>query len=180
MRVNEPRTLPEIVAALDRVATEIVDWFETLPEGEFLRGDDQHWSPAHHLGHLTTSHVRVGRALRSPAALPARDPAPSRTFAEIRALYADGLPRIPREKLLANPVPPRLPADPTRARVLADYAAAAAGTRAATATWADAELETRALPHPFLGPMSVREMLCFMAIHDRHHLDGVRAGFSSR
>ena len=151
MRVNEPRTLPEIVAALDRVATEIVDWFETLPEGEFLRGDDQHCSPAHHLGHLTTSHVRVGRALRSPAALPARDPAPSRTFAEIRALYADGLPRIPREKLLANPVPPRLPADPTRA-----------------------------LPHPFLGPMSVREMLCFMAIHDRHHLDGVRAGFSSR
>lgn len=177
--MNDPRTLAEIVAALERVAGEIADFFETLPEATFLQGDDEHWSPGHHLGHLTTSHVRVGRALRAPAALPAREPAPSRTFGEIRALYADGLPRIPRAQLLANPVPPRLRAGATRPSVIADYAAAAAATRAATATWADADLETRVLPHPFLGAFSVREMLCFMAIHDRHHLDGVRAKFGA-
>lgn len=41
--------------------------------------------------------------------------------------------------------------------------------------YSDSELDTLALPHPFLGLLSLRELLYLMSYHPLHHLEQVRA-----
>jgi hypothetical protein len=179
----DPRTLPEILAALEAGSREIETYFLALPHAAFFDGDDARWSPAHHLSHLTLGHKRVARALGSPAALPAHASGRSRGFAEIREIYVTGLPLVPAERLVNNPLPPRLEPDATQSQVVGDYVAASARLREAAAVWSEADCDARAVPHPFLGLLSAREMLFFFVVHDRHHLDGVRrrvAGASPR
>jgi hypothetical protein len=35
--------------------------------------------------------------------------------------------------------------------------------------WSEAELDAYRLPHPLLGRLSVREMMFFTLLHNRHH-----------
>jgi hypothetical protein len=174
-----PSTLPEILEALAAGGREIEAYFLALPNSPFFDGDATHWGPAHHLSHLTIGHKRVARGLGSPALLPANPRGRSRNFEEIRDLYRTGLPLVPKEKLLDNPLPPKLEPGATQADVVAGFVTASAKLREVAATWNEAESDARSLPHPFLGLLSVREMLFFFVVHDRHHLDGVRARFDA-
>src|SRR5437773_11362020 len=78
-----PATKQEIIGALESNAQSIAEFFSRLPDGPFFDGDPDHWSPAHHLVHLTQANVAVERALRS-GALPFHPAAASRTYAEVR------------------------------------------------------------------------------------------------
>ena len=172
-----PHTLPEIVARMEEGTRAIESYFGSLPEAAFLAGDNAKWGPAHHLSHLSLANKRVARALGAPEALPAHPTGVSRPYDEIRRLYEEGLPRVPRERLLSNPVSPRVEPGATQAGVIAEYVTEAAALRAAADALPEPEADARAVPHPFMGALTAREMLCFMAIHDRHHLEGVRRRF---
>ncbi len=39
------------------------------------------------------------------------------------------------------------------------------------ANWTEEELDEYVIPHPLLGPLTVREMMLFTAYHTRHHLE---------
>ena len=41
-------------------------------------------------------------------------------------------------------------------------------------SYTEAELDTLVMPHPFLGMLSIREMLSLMSYHPLHHLQQVR------
>ena len=49
------------------------------------------------------------------------------------------------------------------------YAGAHTLLCAAAGAWSEAELDTRAVMHPLLGSLTMREMLYFMLYHDAHH-----------
>ena len=42
--------------------------------------------------------------------------------------------------------------------------------REALTGWTEENLDRRAMRHPLIGPMTVREMLLFVVVHERHHL----------
>src|SRR5437867_11575710 len=81
--MSHPATKPEIIAALQSNALSIAEFFSRLPDGPFFDGDPDHWSPAHHLVHLTRVNIAVERGLRS-GTLPVHPTARSRTYAEVR------------------------------------------------------------------------------------------------
>lgn len=175
-----PWSLPEILHAMAESTQRTADYFAGIPAAEFVLGEAEHWGPARHLGHLILTHTQIGRGLRLGARLPAHPSGRSRGLHELgRAAFA-ALSAAPREAILANPLSP--PTDglgnaPTMARQLLE---ANAALRATAAGWAEHELDARALQHPYMGPVTVREMLLFILMHDRHHVSGVRRQLSAR
>ena len=63
----------------------------------------------------------------------------------------------------------------TRTGLVADFRSASADLRAATAAWIDDDLDLRALPHPYLGALTVARDAALCVFHERHHLKRVRA-----
>ena len=60
------------------------------------------------------------------------------------------------------------------ARIMSRHAAALQALVESIGLWSERQLDRCQLPHPLLGPLTVREMLFFTLYHNRHHLDGVR------
>jgi len=169
-----PHALPDILAALETNAREIESYFAGLSRATFFSGNEHEWGPAEHLSHLTHAHERVARGFAAPEKLPPHERGRSRLFAEVCATYETRLAQVPAEQLRQNPLPPRLAAGVTQAEVVRAFAGASAKMRAAAGAWSEADCDSRAMPHPFLGWLSAREMLLFFVHHDRLHLAGVR------
>jgi hypothetical protein len=146
----------------------------------FFSGDDRAWGPAHHLAHVTRSHSLVGRALRDSSVLPAHPSGRSRTLAEMRATYRTGLVAAAPQLATRNPIPPVMEPGITRERLADAYGTEAESLRAALADWSEEPLDARAMRHPILGILTAREMLFFIHIHDRHHLENVRGKLGTR
>src|SRR2546422_9676931 len=94
-----PVTKLEIIAALESNAESCAQLFSSLPDRPMFDGDPDHWSPAHHLVHLTQASVSVERALRS-GSLPSHPTANSRTYAEVRDAATASLASTPKDRLL--------------------------------------------------------------------------------
>lgn len=169
-----PQSLKEILSALESGSRELEVFFRALPRETFFSGDDTNWGPAHHISHLTLAYKRAGRAFAAPGALPPHDGGPARTLEQLSAVYAARISQVPAEQLLRNPLPPRVGPDSVQADLVSEYATASANLREAAGKWTEADCDARAVPHPFLGLLSAREMLLFFVMHDRRHYDGVR------
>ena len=171
--MNHPSTLPEILDSLDgnrRLAAEV---FARVPEALLIAGDPEHWSPAHHLAHLTATSKAVARGLRSDS-LPLHPTGSSRTYAEVRDAATQSLADTPRETLLEMGRTVVIGRTVARADIVDAFESASRELRKAASTWSEAEFNRRAMTHPLAGPMTVREMLLFMVVHERHHLKIVR------
>ncbi len=169
-----PWSLPEILTALERTATETAEFFTSIPEAHFFTGDAQHWGPAYHLGHLTMTYASVTRGLRAGRRLPTHGTGKSRGTHELGMIALQALRAAPPEKHLANPLVPAVDPSVGARTMVTRLIEANASMRAALETWTEEALDTRAMPHPYLGPITVREMLLFMPVHDGHHVRGVK------
>jgi hypothetical protein len=177
--MSEPHTLPELIDVLAAGSREVETYFGALPEAAFFDGDEASWSPAHHLVHLTLGNVRFGRALQGQLALPAHETGRPMGIAAVRRLYEETLPKVADQLRTNNPNPPRLAPGRTQAEVLADYLGTSATLCESASRWSEADADAKAVRHPIMGFFTVRDMLAFFVIHDRHHLDGVRRRFAS-
>lgn len=175
--MSEPHSLPDILAALESNAHEIEAYFGSLPRHVFFSGDDADWGPAHHLSHLTLAHKRVGKGLADPESLPPHQRGRSRTLDEMRAAYESRMAQVPPEQLRQNPLPPKLAEEASQRDVIREFVTASARLRTAAAGWSEGDCDARAMPHPFMGWVSTREMLLFFVFHDRMHHEGVRRRF---
>ncbi|THF69769.1 DinB family protein [Deinococcus sp. Arct2-2] len=169
--MREPFTQAEIVAALGQTQAEVGAFFAELSPEQFMHGNAETWSPAHHLHHLIVSNQPVASALALPRdRLPARNATqPSRSYSDIRALYRE---------VLATGVKAsgRFLPDPqgTQAELLTEFRQTLDTLQAKLQGWNDVDLDAYTLAHPVLGPLSVREMLLFTLYHNAHHLAGVQ------
>jgi hypothetical protein len=163
----------DVIAALESNAQSIVEFFSSLPDRQFFDGDPDRWGPAHHLLHLTRSSESIEPALRS-GALPLHPTTRSRTYAEVRDAAAASVAATPKDTLRdmgrTVVIAPGLP----RADIVDAFASASARLRTAAAAWTEDALDRQALVHPLMGRLTVREMLFFTVMHERHHLKLVR------
>ncbi|HKQ57003.1 MAG TPA: hypothetical protein VJY35_03975 [Candidatus Eisenbacteria bacterium] len=174
-----PATGREIIAALESNAQNIAVFYRTLPERVVLDGDSDHWGPAHHLVHLTMGSVALERGLRS-GTLPLHSTGRSRTYAEVRDAATASLTSTPKDKLLDMGRKVMVAPDARLADITVGFERASTALRAAASTWAEDVLDRHAVRHPLMGELTVREMLLFFVVHERHHLKLVRTRLESQ
>jgi hypothetical protein len=97
--VAHPGTKAEILAALESNSETLAAYFSSIPASAFFAGDSDHWSPGHHLAHLTQTSAAVERGLRS-AELPTHEAAQSRSYADVRDTAFRSLTATPKDTLL--------------------------------------------------------------------------------
>lgn len=168
----DPQTLSEVIGALNQTGAEVVAYFSSLPEPIFSGGNEEHWSPGHHIKHLVLSNKPVAHALTWPREkLRVWDEKqPRRSYADIQTLYQG---RLGAGARAFGPFLPTV--EGSQADAAAEYRGSIDLLHHGGLAWSEPELDQYALPHPVLGLLSVREMLYFTVLHNRHHLSGVKA-----
>lgn len=176
---TEPRTRDDIVAGLRRVHDESrAYWLGFTPEA-FLVPLGEAWSPADNVRHLTKSVRPVAMALGIPRLILrlrfGRPKTASRTYLALRGDYHQLLAAGGKAGGYApSPLRAESDAQAARTRILAQHAQAVAALARAITRWPDAKLDGYQLPHPLLGPLTIREMLFFTLYHNQHHVNVVR------
>jgi hypothetical protein len=174
----------EIAAALRALHADSVRFWAAFSTADFLAPLGSAWSPAENVRHLTKSMRAVSAGLRIPRVVLwlrfGGGSGRSRTYMEVRESYRQRLSLgasagrfAPEARRTAGD------ADAERARIMERHAAAVEEMAGIIPTWPEAALDRRRLPHPLLGPLTVREMLLFTLYHNRHHIDGVAKRLAS-
>jgi hypothetical protein len=177
-RIVPPRSKEELVSELRRVEAEARAWWDALPLDEFLAPQGAAWSPADNVRHLVKSQGPVTLALGLPRLLLrvlfGSAPAPSRDLPTLQAAYAAVLAAGGQAGRYA-PRPAVVRGDPAawRQALMARSDASGAALVAAALPWTERDLDRLRLPHPLLGPLTVREMLLFTLYHTIHHVENV-------
>jgi DinB superfamily len=171
--MNPAMTQSEILNALEVRQNELNTFFSSIPEKVFLADNSPKWNPAQHLIHLTKISIRVGQGLQSSEQLPKHE-TPSRGYETIRDTYLATLKQAPAELLAKVGASVQLESGSSQAQIIEAYLQAGKRLREAAQTWSETELDAKAMAHPVLGSISIREMLEFVLYHDLHHLEGVR------
>jgi hypothetical protein len=172
---GEPRTGPEIRDALLLQAGEARLFLAAVPAGEFFAPQATYWSPAEHARHLVKSIRPVADAMGLPKlalrGMFGKAEAPSRDFVGMRETYRGALTGGATAGKF-TPSAETQPADPAKRQeeILASLAAQMERLAARAGRWGEAALDRYRLPHPVLGPLTVREMLFFTVYHNAHHL----------
>jgi len=135
------------------------------------------WSPADHVRHLVKSNRPVAMALGLPKVVLllrfgfARRP--SASYKQLVARYhgelAAGLKAGP---YAASPLPPERHTAEERQRSLANLDETTAAVAGTLVKWSERALDRLRLPHPGMGPLTVREMAFFTLYHNTHHVFG--------
>src|ERR1041385_3003058 len=169
---TNPATHSQTLGTLEPNAGVVTGYFGSLPADRAFAGDSDRWSPAHHLVHLTKVCTSIAGGLRLRT-LPAHSTGRSRGYAEVRDAAATSLASASKDRLLDMGRKVGLPAGASLRALVETYAREAADMRAAAAQWSEEDLDRFAMKHPLMGELTVREMLLFVVVHERHHLRGV-------
>jgi hypothetical protein len=167
-------TQAELVQALEARHNEVGDYFSNLSEATLLADAAPKWNPAQHLIHLTRANSRIAQGFQARDALPNNESGQAKSYEVVRETYLTALTQAPSELLAKNGATVQVETNSSQAQILEAYQQAGTGLRQGIQTWTEAELDAKAMPHPLLGLLSVREMLEFALYHDLHHLEGVR------
>jgi hypothetical protein len=172
--MNPSMTQAELVQALAARQNELQTYFSSIPEDVFLADQGPKWNPAQHLIHLTKSGSRIAQGLQASDQLPNHETQAPRGYETIRDTYLATLKLAPAELLAKVGASIQVETGSSQAQIIEKYLLAGKQLREAAQTWSETELDAKAMPHPLLGLLSVREMLEFALYHDLHHLEGVR------
>ena len=178
MSTAEPQSRDEILQAFEALRNEGLQFWADLAPERFVAPFGEAWSPADNLRHLIKSTTPVARAMAMPAPTLASmfgtAETPSMSFVALRDRY--------RERLTGGvdagdfaPAPVEAPAGPAawQGELVSQCRDAIAELATVVARWEENDLDTYRLPHPLLGPLTLREMLMFTLYHHAHHRENV-------
>jgi hypothetical protein len=162
-----------IVEALEAAHEEAVAYWARYATPELFAPMGAHWSAADHVRHLTRSMAPILPVLRVPRlALRVAFGAPTeppRTIGQIRTVYRAALDAGGTAGRFAPPPEKGVRDQVRRDRIMDTHSETLRGLTQAMERWSEAELDAYRLPHPLLGRLSVREMMFFTLLHNRHH-----------
>jgi hypothetical protein len=178
--VTAPFGGAEIVRELGAVRQWGAAYWGSLAPADFFAPMAGAWSPADHVRHLVKSNRPVARALGLPRLLLLLRFGPalraSRSYSSLRASYQEALRGGVRAGSYApSPLAAEEHTEAERLATLARWSDGLSALEAATRRWGERGLSRLRLPHPALGLLTVREMLCFTLYHNTHHVLGVAA-----
>lgn len=169
----------DICRELKKLHAESVEYWSILQTPLFLAPIGDAWSPADNVRHLTKSIRAVSRGLALPrlfVRIAFRTTSrTSRSYDEMRRDYRSTLEKGGKAGRFAPSERPA-PLDPEseRAQIMSYHKTAVTELCSAISRWSERDLDRFQLPHPLLGPLTVREMLLFTLYHNSHHVEGVR------
>lgn len=173
-----PWTPRELADALVRVAAGGRAMLEQLDDASFHAPQGDAWSPAWHVRHLRKATAPIALALAThPLLLMMRfgwHRGRSRTFTEMRDVYRAALAAGGTAgRFTPSAEQDTMPPDERRRRIMAAWQASIDDTAARLRRWPERRVDLVRLPHPLLGPLSMREMMAFTVYHTAHHLQRV-------
>lgn len=179
IRIQPPSSVDDLIAELRRVGAASLTFWSDFPLEEFFAPIGEAWSPADNVRHLVRAVVPVGEALRIPRWVLrlrfGRARRPSRGYetlvADYRKLLADG--GRAGGRFVPGPMPAGSDLAARRQEILGNFERANATLERRARAWSEAALDHYLLPHPLLGPLTVREMLFFTLYHGLHHARNV-------
>jgi DinB family protein len=179
--VAEPFDRDEILRDLAAVRAWSADFWRAIPGDAFFAPIGDGWSPADHVRHLVKSNRPVAMALGIPRFVlrlrfgGARTP--SKRYSELVATYHAALGGgLKAGRYAATPLSAARQTPAQREESLALLDASMADVIAQVGRWSERALDRLRLPHPGLGPLTVREMVLFTLYHNTHHVMGVARG----
>src|SRR5688500_9216606 len=150
---------PEIASALRALHDESVHYWSSFDTPRFFAPIGDAWSPADNVRHLTKAMRAVDRGLNAPRWilwLRFGRGGVSRGYTEMKDVYFARLARGASAGRLA-PAPAQHSSDAERERIMKFHAAAVDTLTTSIGRWPEHALDARRLPHPLLGPITVRE-----------------------
>ena len=137
------------------------------------------WSAGQQLEHLILCLKPISQALSSPAFIHEKFGVINRqsmSYDQVITFYKEGLQKGGKApgKFL-----PAITETSQRQALKHELSETLSRIQAQLHTYSDNELDSLALPHPFLGLLSIRELLYLMSYHPLHHLDQVKANVNS-
>ena len=176
--ISNPFSKAEILRDLEAVREWSLDFWRQFETSEFFAPVGEAWSPADNVRHLVKSNRPVAMAMGLPRivlylrfGLSRR---PSRSYSEMYATYQDALGGgLKAGRYEASPVSPEQRTAEGRERALQSLAGTFEALAVELRRWPEKALDRARLPHPGLGPLTVREMLLFTLYHNAHHVMGV-------
>jgi hypothetical protein len=176
--IAEPWTVPEIARDLAAVRDWSARFWQRFDDDAFFAPIGEGWSPADHVRHLVKSNRPVATALGLPKVVVllrfgiARRP--STTYAQLVARYHGELAGgLKAGRYAASPLPPERRTAEERRRALGHLEQTQAALVGLLPRWGERALDRLRLPHPGMGPLTVREMAFFTLYHNTHHVLGV-------
>ena len=144
--------------------------FSVVRPDEFTQDRGDRWTYAQNLDHLTKSTQAVAGGLKMPKFILrlviGRGPGTSRSFSELQSEYhqklADGA------EARGRFVPQNTA---SQEDALAGWDRCCRQFERGLGRWSESLVDGYVLPHPLLGPLTVREMLFFTIFHTHHHLE---------
>lgn len=178
--IADPFTREELLVALAEVRDAGREFWLGFDAPEFFAPMGDAWSPADNVRHLLKSNRPVARALRLPKLLLllrfGMTNGRSRRYAEIVSTYRQALAGgVTAGRFAPRPLAPEERTGAARDRFVGELATSLDELAGAARRWSERALDRLRLPHPALGPLTVREMLFFTAYHNTHHVAGVAA-----
>ena len=146
-----------------------------LQDEQFMYTKNGKWSAGQQLAHLILCLKPISQALSSPAFIQEKFGVinrPSMSYDQVIIFYKEGLQmggKAP-DKFL-----PAITETSQRQTLRHELSETLSMIQAQLHNYSDDELDSLALPHPFLGLLSIRELLYLMSYHPLHHLDQVKA-----
>ena len=175
--ISEPWTAAEIARDLTAVRAWSARFWQRFDVPEFFAPMGEAWSPADHVRHLVKSNRPVALALGLPKVVLllrfgfARRP--SAPYSQLVARYHGELAAgLKAGRYAASPLPPERQTAEERQRSLANLDETAAAVARALGKWSERALDRLRIPHPAMGPLTVREMAFFTLYHNTHHVLG--------
>jgi DinB superfamily len=167
-----------IIEALEAEHERGVEYWSTFSTPEFFRAMGTHWSPSGHVRHLTRSMAPLLPALRLPKLglrIAFGAPAgPSRSEAQISDAYGAALAAGAQAGRFAPPPETHAQDAARRDEIMDTHSETLRGLTQAVERWSEAHLDRYRMPHPVLGKLTIREMMLFTLIHNRHHVEVAR------
>lgn len=152
----------------------------SLSDDEFVHRHDNKWSAGQQLSHLLLCLIPISQALGSGTYIREKFGTLDReqmNYDQLIAFYKEGL-------LAGGKAPERfLPAIVyvNQKQELHESLTGLLSTiQQQINGYSEAELDSLVLPHPFLGSLSIRELLYLMSYHPLHHLAQVKANLEVR
>lgn len=169
-------TIPQLRAIIADRTQAFLNLSQPLTDEQFFAPlDGDKWSVAENLQHLYLSTRPVARLMAGQRALLDQFGKPVNPSRPYEQLVADYKRTITDNGIKAPASVSARAEDLTdRSVVETNFAKANQGVIDALNNWTEEELEHYVIPHPALGPLTVREMICFTAYHIQHHLEPTR------
>lgn len=167
-------TTHQMIRALVDNHSNAATFISNLADDQFATSRNGKWSPGQQLAHLILCLQPISQALASAAYMEEKFGTLQRkgmNYDEVLQVYKTGLEnggKAPDRFL------PQVIDSSQRTSLLKDLNDVLAVIQNRLEHYTEQQLNTLVLPHPFLGLLSIRELLYLMSYHPLHHLDQVQ------